>query len=118
MPGSLSQRSFWTSRSSSSPGAVVILLLHEGSSVEGGGSPGSRVMGDGEEPVVDGQVGLGQRDGVELVVAEAQGGGLRNESALVAHDVLDVLGADVAGLHDLVAWRWRWRWRRTARRGR
>jgi hypothetical protein len=44
---------------------------------------------------------LGKRDGVELVVAEAQRGGVRNESTLVAHDVFDELGTDVSRLHDL-----------------
>ena len=37
----------------------------------------------------------------QLVVAEAQRGSVRNESTLVAHDVLDVLGPDMSRLHDL-----------------
>ncbi len=45
--------------------------------------------------------GSGQAELIELVVAEAQGRRLRGEPTLVAEHVLDVLGADVAGLHDL-----------------
>jgi hypothetical protein len=52
--------------------------------------------------VVQGQIGLRQRDGVEGWVAEVQGRGARSETSLVAQDVLDILGADVAGVHDLV----------------
>jgi hypothetical protein len=51
--------------------------------------------------VVDGEVRLGEGDAVEGVVAEAKGMGVGNETALVAKDVFDVPGADVAGLHDL-----------------
>ena len=58
--------------------------------------------GVGRELVVDGQVGLGQaRWRSSSSLPRRRGGGLRSEAALVAQDVLDVLGADVAGLHDL-----------------
>jgi hypothetical protein len=46
--------------------------------------------------VVDGQVGLGERYAIEFFVAESKRTRVGNESALVAQNVLDVLGADVA----------------------
>ena len=99
-PGSLSQRSFWTSSREVSSSFMSRHPL--GAAVAGGGAPGSRVIGVGARLVVDGQVGLGHRDGVELLDAEAQRGRLGHEAAPMAQHVLHVLGADVAGLHHLV----------------
>ena len=52
--------------------------------------------------VVDGEVRFPDGEPVDFGVAEAQRRRRGNQPALVAHDVLDVLGADVTGAHHLL----------------
>jgi hypothetical protein len=52
--------------------------------------------------VVGGEVRLAQADAVELVVPELEGRVGGGEALLVPQHVLHVLGADVAGGHDLL----------------
>ena len=81
MPGSLSQRSLSHEQSRACRRPSSTHPLRCGSLAEAE-VPGSRVIGVGARLVVDGQVGVWHRDGVENVVAEAQRGGLWNEAAL------------------------------------
>jgi hypothetical protein len=54
------------------------------------------------DAVVDGKVGLTKSECVEDGVAETERWCRRGQPLLVAKDVLDILGADVASSHDLV----------------
>src|SRR5262249_23359302 len=95
MPGNLSQRSFCTRRSRLSSSRFIVVL-----GVVDGRLAGVTRHRRRDELVVDREVGVTERQGVENRVPETQGCRRRDEALLVAQDVLDVFGADVAGGHD------------------